>query len=85
MLAANLAGDRILDECYNALSRTSPPSQSSDETIMIFRIMMVVRHKPCELRILGYRIEPGDPVKIMASIAMIQFLSFAGLSSLLDD
>jgi len=80
IIAVNVAADNIFEECLTCLARMPPPSEGPYETLMLFRLMKVVQQRPCELRVLGYRFEPSDPMKIFGGIAAAQLVSFMGLS-----
>ena len=80
IIAINVAADNIFEECLTCLARMPPPSEGPYETLMLFRLMKVVQQRPCELRVLGYRFESSDPLKIFGGIAAAQLVSFMGLS-----
>jgi hypothetical protein len=74
-IAVNKAGARIKDECTNLLA-----ASSSSECLDAMRFHVITHNKPCEILLLGYRVEPSDPVKLLATISVVQFLSVFGLS-----
>jgi len=82
IIAANEAAGNILEECSDILARIPPPSEDPYESLMLLRLTKVIQQRPCEFRVLGYRFEASDPIKILGGVFTAQLLSFFGLSFL---
>lgn len=80
IIAANEDASSILEQCLDILARIPPPSEDPYESLILLRLTKVIQNRPCEFRVMGYRFEASDPVKIFGGVFTAQLISYFGLS-----
>ena len=79
----NVLSGSLEDECTTILMALPPSIDAESGTTAAvqdaMRLSHIVKQKPCEILILGYKPDAGDLIRFIVGISMVQVVSFLGL------